>query len=138
MSFLESFLEQDSTQIVAPEIIAAARGELAGEVIDETERFKASSKNITLFRVLNDCRKTLERRVIPLLEMFRVETNYFRQLQLCCQEVVKDRKANDAYQGKIKITLKDVEEFEGKYKAVDEEEVVRFLGDAEASLKHAQ
>ena len=105
---------------------------------DETERYKPSSKNITLFRVLNDCRKSLERRLIPLLEMFRVETNYFRQLQLCCLEVVKDRKADDAYQGKIKISPKDVEEFERRYKAVSEEEVGRFLGEVEVSLKHAQ
>jgi len=78
VGFLESFLEQDSTQIVAPKVTP-----LVIEV-DESEKFKATSKNITLFRVLNDSKKSLERRVIPLLEMFKVETTYFRQLQVCC------------------------------------------------------
>ena len=62
------------------------------QISNEAERFKGSSKNVTLFRVMNDNKKSLERRIIPLLEMFKVETGFFRQLQHCCLEVVKEKK----------------------------------------------
>lgn len=81
---------QDSTQIDAPaedierlrEIQRAhAMDELVSINVAELQKhsaeYRINAKNKTLFRVLADDRKTLERRIIPLLEMFRVENSYF-------------------------------------------------------------
>jgi hypothetical protein len=43
--------------------------------------FRIDAKNKTLFRILSDNRKTLERRILPLLEMFKVENTYLFQIQ---------------------------------------------------------
>lgn len=45
------------------------------------KKFRIDAKNITLFRILSDNRKTLERRILPLLEMFKVENTYLSQIQ---------------------------------------------------------
>ena len=45
------------------------------------KEYRISAKNKTLFRVLRDNNKVLERRILPLLEMFRVENNFFSQIQ---------------------------------------------------------
>jgi hypothetical protein len=38
--------------------------------------YRINAKNKTLFRILADNRKTIERRILPLLEMFKVENTY--------------------------------------------------------------
>jgi len=47
------------------------------ELQKKSAEYRINAKNKTLFRVLADNRKTLERRIIPLLEMFRVENTFF-------------------------------------------------------------
>jgi hypothetical protein len=81
---------QDSTQIDTPaEDIERMREIQKAHAMDEqilfnvaelqkhSAEYRINAKNKTLFRVIADNRKTLERRIIPLLEMFRVENNYF-------------------------------------------------------------
>ncbi len=83
------------------------------QAIKDVNKFEASDKNLTLYRVIQDNKKTLERRFIPLLEMFKVECAFFKDLQNVCLQVVKEKKdfEND-YKGKVKITKKEVQEFE--------------------------
>jgi hypothetical protein len=83
---LQSILAEDSTQINAPaeQEIEERRRQAAMDAairFDPTMlsvTFAASSKNLALIRVLNDNRKSLERRILPLLEMFKVETTFFK------------------------------------------------------------
>jgi hypothetical protein len=46
--------------------------------------FKVNSKNKTLYQVLTDNLKVVERRIMPLLEMFKVETTFFSDIQSQC------------------------------------------------------
>ena len=135
-NFLDGLYGQESTQIDAP--IKQKHAELCKEdnglSIDiaqhykEANQFQASAKNISLYRVLNDNRKSIERRLIPLLEMFKVETGFFKQLQTTCLDTVLDKKQQDQnYQGRIKIAKKDVTEFEEKYAKVEDEDIMDLL-----------
>lgn len=59
--------------------------------------------------------------------MFKAETAYFRSLQSECFKIVSEKKQLEgAYQGKLRITKKDVSEFDEKYKAVDDGDIVNF------------
>ena len=42
-----------------------------------SNEFRINAKNKTLFQVLIDNRKSIERRIMPLLDMFKVENTYF-------------------------------------------------------------
>ena len=55
-------------------------------------KFPATDKNMTLFRVIQDNKKQLERKYVPLLEMFKMECIYFREVQSLCLKVVKEKK----------------------------------------------
>jgi hypothetical protein len=84
------------------------------ELQKHSAAYRINAKNKTLFRVLADDRKTLERRILPLLEMFRVENNYFSLTQGQCHQAVSEKELlGESYRGKIKITPKDCQDYRG-------------------------
>ena len=85
---------------------------------------------MTLFRVLNDNRKSIERRIIPLLEMFKVETAFFKELQISCLNQIEL-----ANKGTSKVPKKIIEEFEENYKKTDEEEIIKLQKAIETLMK---
>ncbi len=46
----------------------------------ESLSFNPNAKNKILIRVLLDNQKVLERRIIPLIELFKVETTFFKDI----------------------------------------------------------
>lgn len=54
--------------------------------------FEYNEKNRTLFNVIIENLKVLERKLIPLLEMFNVENAYFKEVQKNCMKIISDKK----------------------------------------------
>ena len=124
---------QDSTQIDAPQedperIREVQRANAMEERIalnvaelqKQNSEYRINAKNKTLFRILADNRKTLERRILPLLEMFKVENTYLSQIQNQCEVAVSEKELlGESYRGKIKIQNKECQEYRSQYKPID-------------------
>eukprot|EP00347_Sterkiella_histriomuscorum_P010671 403375372 len=107
--------------------------------LQDLNKFELNTKNKTLFGVIQDNLKTLDRRIIPLLESFRLETAYFKEIQSICVQAVQEKKQQDAqYQGRIKITKKQVQEFEKDYRQVSDMEIQTLQREVEILIKSAQ
>ena len=80
--------------------------------IKEQNKYEATDKNITLYRVLQDNKKSLDRKFIPLLDMFKVEVAYFKALQHDCVTSVNEKiELENSYKGKIKLSKKEALDF---------------------------
>ena len=55
------------------------------EQIKIENTYEASNKNSTLFKVIQDNKKVLKRKFQPLLQMFNVESLFFKQIQEVCR-----------------------------------------------------
>ena len=78
----------------------------------ELNKFETNDKNKTLFKVIQDNMKTLERRILPLLEMFKVECAFFREVQSICIKVINEKKElENSYKGRVKINKNQAIEF---------------------------
>ncbi|CDW91809.1 UNKNOWN [Stylonychia lemnae] len=103
-----------------------------GSYLNSLNRYEATTKNKTLYEVIQDNLKVIERRVIPLLETFKTETAYFKELQNVCLTAVSDKKKLDNnYKGRILISKKQVQDFEKDYKVVFVEEIEQLQREVE-------
>lgn len=57
--------------------------------------------------------------------MFKIECAFFRELQNICLNVVKEKKDLDNdYKGKVKISKKEVQDFEREYKEIEYDDII--------------
>lgn len=68
--------------------------------------------------------------------MFNVECSFFKHLQTTCQAAALEKKQFDSqYQGKLKVSKKEVLDFEQNYKPIADEEVKKLISTIDACLK---
>jgi len=64
----------------------------------------------------------LERKFLPLLDMFVAEGTHFADLQRMCLSAAREkREMGEEYKGKVKVNNRDLEEFTSDFKEVEED-----------------